>query len=131
MQKEISKSMMIHTTKVGVSKINENINLNMEGLTFAKCVIRITQMVTFYKKEDIKKQLFDEYKKHPISHMFSKNLINNTGQTLLTLPPLDWGNPEKDQILLDMHIYQKNVTISEYYRRLLYGICFISYKRFA
>lgn len=124
-QKEIPKLMIPHTTSVDVSKINANIQLNMEGLSFAECVIRITQMITFYKKDDIKKQLFEDIQNHPLSHFFGKNVVNEYGQTILSLSPLDWENPEKDQTLLDMHIFQKMLETQR-----IIGDFFIKYALF-
>lgn len=106
-QKEIPKNMAHITTSIDLSKINDNINKNMDGLSFAECVIRLTQMITFYSKEDIKKQVFDDLRKHPLSHMFGKSIVNNTGQTILSLSPLDLKNPEENQELLNLHILQK------------------------
>ncbi len=108
-QKEIPKLMVPITTKIDVSKLNEIIDKNMEGLSFAESVIRLSQMLIFYKKEDIKVQMIEKYKKHPLVHFWGKNLVNSAGQTVLALKPLDFNNLEKDKELLDMHINQKIV----------------------
>lgn len=113
-QKEIPKTMAHITTSIDLSKINDNINKNMDGLSFAECVIRLTQMITFYSKEDIKKQVFDDLRKHPLSHMFGKSIVNNTGQTILSLSPLDLKNPEENQELLNLHILQKMFELQKY-----------------
>lgn len=106
-QREIPKLMMPITTKVDVSKLYENVRANMEGMTFEECVIRIAQMTIFYKRDDIKKELLDEYKEYPLSYLFGANKINDSGQTVLALPPLDVSDPEKDLELLELHIFQK------------------------
>ena len=114
-QKQIPKLMHVHTTSVDVSKINASIQLFMEGLSFSESIIRFTQLVAFYKKNDVKRQVFEDIAEHPLSHLFGVNIVNESGQTVLTLPPLDIQNPEKDQELLDMHIFHKmleNQTIA-------------------
>lgn len=40
-------------------------------------------------------------------HFFGKNLVNSTGQTLFALKPLNFENPEEDEMLLNMHLHQK------------------------
>lgn len=108
-QKDIPKLMVPITTKIDVSELNEKIIKNMEGLSFEESVIRLSQMLTFYKKEDVKVQMLEKYREYPLSHLWGKNLINSVGQTVLALKPLDFINPEKDEELLDMHINQKIV----------------------
>jgi hypothetical protein len=43
-----------------VSGVNSNIDENMAGLTFEESIIRLTQMVSFPKKDDIKAKLYKE-----------------------------------------------------------------------
>ncbi len=106
-QKEIPKQMVPIKMEFDVSGVNANIDENMEGLTFEESIIRLTQMVSFPKKDDIKKKLYKECKDSPISHFFGKNLVNASGQTVLALKPLNFDDPEVDLELLDLHIHQK------------------------
>lgn len=106
-EKEIPKLMMPIITEVDATKLYENIKRNMEGMTFEECVIRIVQMTIFYKRDDMKKELLEEYKKFPLSHLFGANKINASGQSVLVLPPLDISDPEKNLELLELHIFQK------------------------
>ena len=78
----------------------------MEGITFEESLIRLTQMFVFEKQEDIKKRVIEEFKGHPLSHMFGKSIINAQGQTVLALPPLDIQNPEKDSYLMELYMHQ-------------------------
>ncbi|MDE7288040.1 MAG: DUF4209 domain-containing protein, partial [Oscillospiraceae bacterium] len=105
-QKEIPKNMVPFSVKLDINDVIDNIKINMEGLTFEESIIRLTQMLVFYKQEEIKKGVIEECKGFNLSHMFSKNLINDQGQTILALPPLDIHNPEKDQKLLELHMHQ-------------------------
>ncbi len=106
-QKEIPKQMVPIKMEFDVSGVNENIDKNMEGLTFEESLIRLTQMVSFSKKDDIKKKLYKECSNSPINHLFGKNLVNTSGQTVLALKPLNFDNPEEDLELLDLHLHQK------------------------
>ena len=106
-QKEIPKQMVPVKMEFDVSGVNTNIDENMAGLTFEESIIRLTQMVLFPKKDDIKKKLYKEYNNSPISHMFGKNLVNASGQTVLALKPLNFNDPESDLELLDLHLHQK------------------------
>lgn len=105
-QKEIPKNMVPVSTELEIKDILDNIKVNMEGLTFEESIIRLTQMIVFDHKESIKNRVIEELKKFPLTHLFSKNLINANGQTILTLPPLDMKDPEKDPKLLELHMYQ-------------------------
>lgn len=106
-QREIPKLMMPIITEVDATKLYENIKRNMEGMTFEECVIRIVQMTIFYKRDDMKKELFEECKKFPLCHLFGSNKINASGQSVLALPPLDISDPGKNLELLELHIFQK------------------------
>lgn len=122
-QKEIPKNMAPITTEIDLSDIHSNIDKNMEDLSFEESIIRLTQMIVFYKREDVKKQVFEEIDKYPLSHMFGKTVVNRDGQTVLTLNSLDWHEPEKNQELLDKHIFQKMFEMQRYSGDFVLGYC--------
>lgn len=105
-QKEIPKIMVPVSVELDIKGVVENIIKNMEGLTFEESILRLTQMIVFDKREEIKSKVIEEYKNFPLSHLFGKNLINDQGQTIFALPPLDIQNPERDQKLLELHMHQ-------------------------
>lgn len=105
-QKDIPKTMMSHTIELNIEEIVKTIRKNMDGLSFEESIIRLTQMIVFDKKDEIKKRMIEEYKNYPLSHLFKKNLINDYGQTVLVLPSLDLSNPEGDLRLLELHMQQ-------------------------
>ena len=88
--------MVPFSIELDIKGVVDNLKVNMEGLSFEECVIRLTQMFVFEKQEDIKKRVIEEFKDNPISHLFGKSLINAQGQTVLVLPPLDIHDPEKN-----------------------------------
>lgn len=106
-QKNIPSTMAPFLLNFNVGGIVENIETNMKDLSFEESVIRITQMIKFDTREEIKQRVIDEYKSSPIFHLFSKSILNEHGQTILTLPPLDLDDPEKDQRVLELHMHQK------------------------
>jgi len=105
-QREIPKIMVPFSIELDIKGVVDNLKVNMEGLSFEECVIRLTQMFVFEKQEDIKKRVIEEFKDNPISHLFGKSLINAQGQTVLVLPPLDIHDPEKNPKLMELHMYQ-------------------------
>lgn len=105
-QKEIPKIMVPLAIEFDVRGVVENIKVNMEGLTFEESLIRLTQMFVFEKQEDIKKRVIEEIKNNPVAYMFGKSLLNAQGQTVLSLPPLDIENPEKDMCLIELYMHQ-------------------------
>ena len=106
-QKGILDLMQPITFEYDGKKIIDNITQNMENLSFEQSIIRLTQMISFYKKDEYQKKVLDEIKEHPISHLFTSAVINGDGQTVLSLPGLEISDPEKDQALLDLHIHRK------------------------
>lgn len=106
-QKEIPKNMVPISMSVGIEEVVKNIQVNMKGLTFEESILRLVQIVSFYRQETLKKEVLEDCRKHPLSYMFGKSLINLQGQTILSLPPLDIENPEQDQKLLELHMHQK------------------------
>ena len=105
-QKEIPKIMVPFSIELDIKGVIDNLKVNMEGLSFEECVMRLTQMLVFEKQEDIKKRVIEEFKDSPTSHLFGKSLINAQGQTVLALHPLDIHKPEKDPKLMELHMYQ-------------------------
>ena len=107
LQKEIPKRMTPITHTFDMSDYLQKLDLYFTGLTFEESILRIAQMIDFFQKDTLKEQLFKDYKEHPISHIGGRSVINSSGQTILTLPPLDISNPEKNSELLDMYINLK------------------------
>lgn len=104
-QKEIPKIMIPISVKLDTNNIIRKIQVIFDGLTFEESIIRLTQIIAFYKRDDIKNSVIEDYNSDPLSHMFSTNLINATGQTILSLQPLDINDIEKDQDLLELHMH--------------------------
>lgn len=124
-QKEIPKLMKPITKQLDIHAVIENINQNMAGLSFEESILRLSQMVYFYKKEDFKKKVLEDLQLFPFSHMFTNAVVNENGQTTFTLQGLDLFNPEKDIELLDAHIHQKMLEYQSlfgdiYARNILY-----------
>ena len=108
--------MVPFSIELDIKGVVDNLKVNMEGLSFEECVIRLTQMFVFEKQEDIKKRVIEEFKDNPISHLFGKSLINAQGQTVLVLPPLDIHDPEKirnlwNYICIKMHWKSKKSRV--------------------
>lgn len=106
-QKEISKFGIPLSVERNIKNTIDTIKINMEGLTFEESIIRLTQMIAFDTQETIKNRVIKECKEFPLSHLlFGKSLVNSQGQTILSLPPLDIQDFEKDQKLLELHMHQ-------------------------
>lgn len=105
-QKQIPSLMVPISLEFDIQGVIDNININMEGLSFEECVIRLTQVVYFDSKESIKNSVIDEYNQYPLDNFFGRNLINSQGQTIFTLPPLDIQDMQNNQKLLELHMWQ-------------------------
>ena len=105
-QKDILKLMHPFRVPFDGDEIKENIEKSMEGLTFEEAVIKLSQMISFYKKEEFKNIVFKEVQEYPI-HWFTNKKINEKGQTVLTVPSLDLKNIDENQDVLELHIHKK------------------------
>lgn len=108
-QKEIPKIMVPFSFELDIKGVIDNLKANTEGLSFEEYVIRLTQMLVFEKREEIKKRVIEEFKDNSMSHLFGKSLINAQGQTVFALRPLDIHDPEKDPKLMELHMYQNEL----------------------
>lgn len=108
-QKQIPKNMHIYRTTFDVSKAIENIETNMDGLSFEECIIRLTQYLGFESIDTIKKRTIDECKSDPLSSLFGNNILDSQGRTVIKLSPLDENNPEKDSHLLELHMFHSSL----------------------
>ena len=96
-----------------VSELNKWMNESFADLSFEEAIIRLTQFTSFKSYESMKNAVFDDLKSSPISHMFGQSMINEKGQTIINLPPLDLSDPEKDMEVLDKHIHRKYYSIED------------------
>ena len=108
-QKQIPKNMHIFRTTFDISKAIENIETNMDGLSFEECIIRLTQYLGFESIDTIKKRTIDECKSDPLSSLFGNNILDSQGRTVIKLYPLDENNPEKDSHLLELHMFHSSL----------------------
>lgn len=79
---------------------------NLEGLSFQESVIRLLQTTSFFTKDFLREKVLEEQKKYPFKSLFGDNLVDAEGQTIIMIPPLDIGEPEKDMQLLEMHMHK-------------------------
>ena len=112
-QKKIPNLMVSHNYNIDISKITKNIELNFKGLTFEQAVMRLTQLVSFHRKEDVKKEVLHKRKKYVLSSLFGKTIINEYGQTILTLPALGFNSNEDNQELIEQYINQEMLQLQE------------------
>lgn len=108
-QKKIPNNMQTFRTTFDVSKVIENINTNMDGLSFEECIIRFTQYVSFETIDTIKKRTIKECTSNPLSSLFGTNVLDAQGRTIIKMSPLDDKNPEKDQALLELHMFRSSL----------------------
>lgn len=108
-QKKIPNNMQTFRTTFDVSKVIENINTNMDGLSFEECIIRLTQYVSFETIDTLRKRTIEECTSNPLSSLFGTNVLDAQGRTIIKMAPLDDKNPEKDQALLELHMFRSSL----------------------
>ena len=112
-QKKIPNLMVSHNYNIDISKLTKNIELNFKGLSFEQAVMRLTQLVSFHRKEDVKKEVLHKREKYVLSSLFGKAIINEYGQTILTLPALGFNSAEDNQELIEQYINQEMLQLQE------------------
>lgn len=108
-QKQIPQNMHIFRTTFDVSKVIENIKTNMDGLSFEECIIRFTQYVSFESIEALRNRTIKECTSDPLSSLFGTNVLDSQGRTIIKMAPLDDNDPEKDQELLELHMFRSSL----------------------
>ncbi len=106
-QKDIPNQMASIEFELNVDDVYKYIDDNFKGLTFEESIIRLAQLVTFYKKDDLKKDILDELQERRLTQLVTQSVYNKYGQIVVTINPLDPDNPEGDKDLLDKHINQR------------------------
>ena len=120
-EKDILKSLHSFRIPYDGDKMKKNITDIMKGLTFEETVIRLTQMIPFYIKEEFKNKVLEDMKEHPLHQLFTNNFLNEKGQTVFSLPPLDSLNPSKNIKILDLHIHRKMAEDESIYGNIILG----------
>lgn len=105
-QKQIPKNMHIFRTQFDLTKAIENIKINLDGLSFEECIIRLTQYIGFEPIDILKKKIIDECAMDPLASIFETHVLDTQGRTIVKLAPLDDKEPEKDPNLLELYMFQ-------------------------
>ncbi len=108
-QKQILPNMHTFRTTFDISKVIENIKTNMDGLSFEECIIRFTQYVNCESIDTLRKRTIEECTSDPLSSLFETDIIDAQGRTIIKMAPLDYNNPEKDQDLLELHMFYSSL----------------------
>lgn len=107
LQSKIPQTMGVIRRRYDVSNLNHYMDESFDGLSFREALLRLLQFTSIRKKEDIKTDVLNALKEHPLSYLFRKKAINSAGQTTFTLKPLDMHDPESDPQILNAHIHQQ------------------------
>ena len=67
-------------------------------------IVQMGRVTPIYKVEEVKQQIFDKQKKFVFSSMFSSSKLNERGQTVQELPPLDEITDNTNPDLLHKHM---------------------------
>ena len=114
-QKDKIGAMTCYRQKIDVSELAKTITDSMSGLSFEECVVRLAQITHLYTKSEGQSHVISEHQKFIFSHMFGSAVINQDGQTIFSLEPLDLNDPLKDLELLDLHIHRKLYELEGYF----------------
>ena len=107
LQKRSLLKMQTISVPVDTSGIIKRVDQLFSGLTMQEMILQIGRIVRIYKAEDVKKEVLEENGKSLLQSLFGSTLLNEKGQTVQELPPLDRKDPESDQELLFKHMVNR------------------------
>ena len=113
-QKDKIGAMTYYKQKIEASGLVKAITEYMDNLTFEECIVRLAQITHLYKKSEGQNYVIENHQKFIFSHMFGSAVIDQDGQTIFSLDPLDINDPLKDLELLDLHIHRKLYELEGY-----------------
>lgn len=102
-QKKIPSMMQYFRHSINLEKEVSTIREMFKGLSFEESIIRLTQLVCFRKYDDIKIEVING-EGNFIERVFGETIINEEGNPIVKLEPLDVKNPSKNKWQLDDHI---------------------------
>lgn len=104
LQKDSLDNMQSIPIKIDAKPIYEKIKQLFEGLTFEETVVRLGQLAKIYRVEDVKKQTIQESETFITKALFTSSIMNERGQKVVQIPPLDLKESEADADLLFQHM---------------------------
>lgn len=103
-QRESLKYMQSVPFEINVKPIYESIEKLFDGLSQKEALVQLSRLISFYKVDEVKTQLFKEQKEFVFSSLFSSSLMNENGQTVQELPPLSEAEANSNPELLHKHL---------------------------
>lgn len=114
-QKSIPNYMHVHSQKIDLTEKARIIEKIFKEKSFEEAILLLGECTPFFKKNDVKSLVLEEHFKNPLtSLLFSQEILNDFGQTICVLNPLNFENPEKDLNLLEQHIHHQMFELEEY-----------------
>ncbi len=105
-QQQIPQTLTSVSQEFDSSDLYNNVMSSFDHLSFKEQIMRLVQYTTFYKKEDVRKKVLEEQKRFVFKSLFGSEIINEKGQVIMRIPPLDMAHPEEDIGLLELHMYR-------------------------
>ena len=113
-QKQIILTLSGYKEKIDISKYVKLVSDIMVDCTFEESVIRLSQLTHFYTKQEGQEHVINDLHEFPLLNMGKKIIVNQDGQTVFALEPLNLSNPYDNEKLLEAHIHHKLFEMEEY-----------------
>lgn len=104
LQEKSLKNMQAIPLEFDVKSTYNTVARLFEGLSLQEMIVQMGRVTPIYKVEEVKQQIFDKQKKFVFSSMFSSSKLNERGQTVQELPPLDEITDNTNPDLLHKHM---------------------------
>lgn len=66
-------------------------------------------MLALNSIDTLRKRTIKECTNNPLSSLFGTNVLDAQGRTIIKMAPLDDNDPEKDQELLELHMFRSSL----------------------
>lgn len=112
-QRNLNKCMIkIKSKTIDCTQMILDIKKDFEKLNFQEAVIRLVQYTKIYKKDEIRQKVLKKCDSISMS-LFSTQIVDKEGKTLIELPVLDFNNPEKDEKAFELYMYREALEFQE------------------
>lgn len=95
-QKLSLKNLQPITVEFNVEDISKAVEERFDGLTLPEAIVQFGRTVRIYKVDTIKQQLSQKEDEQLINSMFSSTVLNENGQSIQNLPPINDTDENSD-----------------------------------
>ena len=125
-QKIALQGMHIQEFKIDLEPVYNLIEQRFEGLSLTEAIIQFGRFAKIYKVDDAKKELLENQKHNVFASMFGTSILNEQGQVVHELPPIDKVTDSGDSDSMKKHmvhyVAEQRRIVATIYVRIAYQL---------